>query len=272
METLLFVAKSMEDKTTVAMLELRREKLMRQLRRGDVDDAAAAAKFLSPQKAETVRAQAEAARVDAELRTLKDKRTAKKDVALALALAKKANTLLPLPPPPLPPDSGGSVDPAASGAGVAAPASAPAASGASVAAPASDLAASGAGVAASASDAGVVAPKSKAPVSAAPKEVKPLPPGSSVFAVQVDTPARCEQTLTRLAAAWAHEHKKPTTRWSANMIARECAKYRKGTLVPNLSRYFKGEERPASKGKGHFGVVRHQEAREVQHRAAQHFF
>jgi len=224
METLIHVAKSMDDKSTLALLEVRREKLLRQIRRGDADNATAAARFLAAQKEEAMRARAEASRADAEAQLLKRHKKDKKDARIALTLKTKEKVPLPLPAPPLElcddERRGGAEE-------------------AGVAAPPVD---------------GVVAP-SKTDVVVLPKPatgVERLPPGSPVFAVEVDNAARVAQVLARLAADWVHDHKKPTLRWVANELTRECIKYRRGELVLKCSKFFSGTSSlPDSKAKGH---------------------
>ena len=80
----------------------------------------------------------------------------------------------------------------------------------------------------------------------------PLPPASPVFAVEVNTAARLEHILTRLAVDWMHDHKTATLRWIAQEIMKESAKYRKSDLVLKASRYFNSPTAlPTSKEKGH---------------------
>ena len=114
----------------------------------------------------------------------------------------------------------------------------------------------------------VVAPPSQ------PKGPARLPPGSMLFAVQVDTLGRLEQMLARLAADWVHEHKKPTLRWIAGGIKQECAKYRRGDLVPKYSKFFNSStSKPTSKSKGHMKLfVINRIAYAVGRRATTQFF
>ena len=98
-----------------------------------------------------------------------------------------------------------------------------------------------------------------------------LPPGSTVFAVEVDTAARLEHVLLRLGADWAHDHKKATLRWTAQAIMKESAQYRKSELVLKWSQYFRSTtSSPTSKEKGHlelFVVKRIMQLNVAQRRA-----
>ena len=230
METLLHVAKTMEDKATIGLLEVRKGKLMRALRRGNEEDASAAARFLKAQKEEIVRERAEAAVVDAEAKMLKAREKAKKDATLALTMSKKKKVPLPLPAL----EEGAVADPYAvelrdgvrdESADVVAPKA-----GVDVVAPPPPVA--------------VALPRAKG--------LAPLPPGSSVFAVEVDTAARLENTLGRLAVDWVHDNKKPALRWLSQQIMAESTKYRKGLLIPKFSKYFSNTTTfPSCKAKGH---------------------
>ena len=74
--------------------------------------------------------------------------------------------------------------------------------------------------------------------------------GTEVFAAEVDTEPRLLMTLRRLARKWAHTHKRATLTWTARDIRDEVARIKKGSLLPNLSRYYKKWDGPVSKEKG----------------------
>ena len=262
METLLHVAKTMEDKSTIGLLETRREKLLRQLRRGDADNAVAASRFLAAQKEEAANARAEAALQDAENQILKEKKKAKRDAEIALTMSKKKKVPLPLPAPTREGATADAAGPKTSSADVVAT-EGPKTSSVDVVAK----------VGPKTSSADVVAkvgPKTSSADVVAKVGPKTLPPGSTVFAVEVDTAARLEHVLLRLGADWAHDHKQATFRWTAQDIMKESARYRKNELVLQWSRYFRRTTSfPTSKEKGHlelFVVKRIMQLNVVQRR------
>ena len=258
----------MNDKATLIMLANQKEKLRRQLRRGDVADRAVADEFLTAYKSHVTHRQGLAKLEDKAKASLKHAEAAKKTLDMAVKqILKKSKAAI--PPPPLPPPLPPPIDPPPPlppPLDPAPPLPLP---------PQPELKIeTGSGGGASLGDPGAEVPGSalaideepKGPKKAKDDKKKPKDKkdkakkdkkhkkkkkhkkdkskkgavsGPPYFATDVDTEKRLLQVLTALANAWEHDKKESVLRWLARDVHEEAAKVRKGVLDQVETAYFR---------------------------------